>query len=53
MVENALSMFQCDFCKTYSTQHGLVVMTEKTTKNLNKVWCAFNRYTKILQLYDT
>ena len=36
MTENALSIFQCGFCKTYSTQNGLIAMIEKARKILDK-----------------
>ena len=29
MTENALSIFQCDFRKKYSTQHALMPMIEE------------------------
>ena len=36
MTENALSIFQCSFCKKYSTQHALIAMIEKAKKILGK-----------------
>ena len=36
MTENALSIFQCGFCKKYSTQHALITMTEKARKIIDK-----------------
>ena len=36
MTENALSIFQCGFCKTYSTQNGLIAMVERARKILDK-----------------
>ena len=36
MTENALSIFQCYFCKKYSTQHALIAMIKKARKILNK-----------------
>ena len=36
MAENTLSTFQYGFHKTYSTQHALIAMTEKTKKILDK-----------------
>ena len=32
MTENALSVFQCGFCKKYSTKHALIAMIEKARK---------------------
>ena len=36
MIENALSIFQCGFRKKYSTQRGLIAMTDKARKILDK-----------------
>ena len=36
MTENALSVFQCGFCKKYSIQHALIAMIKKTRKILDK-----------------
>ena len=36
MTENDLSIFQCGFCKKYSTQHALIAMTEKVKKTIDK-----------------
>ena len=36
MTENALSLFQCDFRKKYSTQDALIGKIEKTRKTPNK-----------------
>ena len=36
MTENALSIFQCGFRKSYSTQHALTAMIKKTRKIINK-----------------
>ena len=36
MTENALSIFQCGFCKKYSTQHALIAMIGKARKMLDK-----------------
>ena len=36
MTENALSLFQCGFCKKNFTQHALIAMTEKVWKILDK-----------------
>ena len=36
MTENALSIFQCDFRKKYSTQHALIAKIEKARKILDK-----------------
>ena len=30
MAENGLSIFQCGFCKKYSTQHALITVTDKS-----------------------
>ena len=32
MTENALSVFQCGFCKKYITKHALIAMIEKARK---------------------
>ena len=36
MTENALSLFQCDFRKKYSTQHALIAKIKKARKTPNK-----------------
>ena len=36
MTENTLPIFQCGFCKKYSTQHALVAMIEKARKILDR-----------------
>ena len=36
MTENALSIFQCGFCKKCSTQHALIAMIGKARKMLDK-----------------
>ena len=36
MTENALSIFQCGFCKKYSNQHALIAMIEKARKMLDQ-----------------
>ena len=36
MTESALSIFQCDLRKKYSTQHALIAMIEKARKILDK-----------------
>ena len=37
MTEKPLSIFQCSFCKKYSTQHALIAMFEKARKILDKI----------------
>ena len=56
MIENALSIFQCGFCRKYSTQHALIAMIEKARKILDKggtFGALFNRFIKSLIVYDT
>ena len=36
MAENALTIFQCDFRKKYSTQHALIATIEKARKIRHK-----------------
>ena len=37
MTGKALSIFQCSFCKKYSTQHALIAMFKKARNILDKV----------------
>ena len=50
MAENALSIFQCGFCKKYSAHHPLIAMIEKARKILDKggTFGAHNRFIKSL-----
>ena len=55
MTENSLSIFQCDSCIKYSTQHALIAIIEKARKILDKggIFGVLLTSIKSFRLYNT
>ena len=52
MTENALSLFQCGFCKKYSTQYALIAMIEKAKKILGEGGTFGDLLTDLSKVFD-